>query len=192
MAMAHETGVRSGSSATTGSSNGSNGWSSIERRIPASNHLHRWQDGPMLERFTSGYEHYLRLEKEAGKPPAADSAADDEHAAVLELLVATMYADAMVSEQELDEIDRYGADHGWNTMSFSFVQNLGTATAKVRSAREVEGGLDALLADASNRITSPDVRRTVVAACRLIAEVDGATADAESEWIGTVAAAFGA
>ena len=146
----------------------------------------------MLERFKTGYEHYLGLEKAAGTPASTNPADDAEHAAVLELLVATMYADATVTKHELDEIDRYGAEHGWNTMTFSFVQHMGSATAKVRDAREVEGGIDALLADASRRITTPEVRGTVVAACRLIAEADGVTADEESSWIGSVAATFGA
>src|SRR6478752_608788 len=47
MAIAHDTGVRSGSSATTGSSNGSNGWSSIERRMPASKHGQRASAEPV-------------------------------------------------------------------------------------------------------------------------------------------------
>lgn len=86
----------------------------------------------MLERFRKGYEHYLGLERDARAIDSPDPAADDEHRAVLELLIATMFSNAVVSDAELAEIDRYGADRGWNTPSFSFVQALGSATARVR------------------------------------------------------------
>jgi len=152
----------------------------------------------MLHSFRAGYEHVrhrLGLDPDAayplGPPPDGSGPDDDEHRAVLELLVATMYVDATVTEPELHEIDQYGADHGWNTPTFSFVQAMGATTALVREARLADGGIDALLAGAAARITTPEVRTTVAEACRRVASADGTTDEAESAWIGKVRAALG-
>jgi hypothetical protein len=146
----------------------------------------------MLERFRKGYEHYLGLERDAAPIDSPDPAADDEHRAVLELLLATMFANAVVTDAELAEIDRFGADRGWNTPSFSFVQAMGAATARVRQARESDDGIAALLADASRRITDPTVRASVYRACLGVAQADGAADEDESAWLSSVAETFGA
>jgi len=140
----------------------------------------------VLDRFKAAYGRMLgRVDDEE---PTFSS--DDEHEAVLELLVATMFADANVTEAELDEIDAYGQDHGWNTPAFSFGQALGSATAKVRDAREAPDGTAALLAALSTRITTPGLRAEVPDACQLVASADGATVPAESAWLAQVEATF--
>ena len=144
----------------------------------------------MLERFTSGYHHvlrYLGVDQPSASP--ADPVAEAEHAAVLELLVATMLADGTVADLELVAINEYGERNGWNTPTFSFTQALGSATAKVRGARE-QGALADLLASASARITTPELRNEVPHACRLAAAADGETVETESAWLADVAAAF--
>lgn len=145
----------------------------------------------MLERFKAGYEHFLGLEPLPGVDSPTDPATDDEHRAVLELLIATTYADGLVTEIELGEIEVYAIEHGWDNGAFSFTQGLGPATARVRDARESPEGIDALIADASRRITNPATRSTVATACRLVAAADDATDDAEASFVAKVEAAFG-
>lgn len=144
----------------------------------------------MLERFKAGYQHYLGLEVVPGVDTPTDPAADDEHRAVLELLIATMYADGLVTESELGEIEVYGVEHGWDTATFSFSQGLGPATARVREARDAADGLDALVAEADDRITTPEIRAIVTQACRLVAAADETTDDAEASFVAKVQAAF--
>lgn len=154
----------------------------------------------MLERFKAGYEHLCGLHDPpltatgalplAGKSVEDDDGLIDQHEAVLELLVATMFADATVADREFQAIDAYGEEQGWNTPTFSFSQSLGSATAKVRDARETEGGLDALLAATAARITDPTLRNEAVHACRLVAAADGTTAESESAWLASVSAAL--
>lgn len=152
----------------------------------------------MLDRFKGSYgriQQYLGRathdDLPAGDDAGIDADADAEaHEAVLELLIATMFADRTVTEAELAEIERYGADQGWNTAAFSFGQAMGSATSTVRAARDQPGGLDALLASASRRITSADLRHEVPLACQQVAAADGATDEEESAWLASVAAAF--
>ncbi len=146
----------------------------------------------MLERFKAGYEHFLGLEPLPGVDSPTDPATDDQHRAVLELLIATMYADGLVSESELGEIEVFGIEHGWDNTAFSFSQGLGPATARVRDAREAPDGMDALIADVSSRITDPAIRATVAEACRLVAAADDTTDEAEASFVSKVDAAFGA
>jgi len=153
----------------------------------------------MLERFKGGYERIAQLPglerppgSEGGVAPNAAAGRATEHEAVLELLVATMFCDAMVTEHELLEIRRAGEEHGWNSSAFSFDQAMGTATAVVRDARERPDGLDELLAAASDRITTPELRAEAVEACRQVAAADGTTDPVESSWIQAVAKALSA
>lgn len=150
----------------------------------------------MLERFKGGYERTVRVPGLQWSADSADDVAVDESGsaaereAVLELLVATMFSDALVTEDELSAIQRAGEEHGWNTSAFSFDQAMGAATAVVRDAREQPNGLDQLLASASRRITTPDLRAEVVEACRQVAVADGTTDPAESAWLRAVAERF--
>ena len=146
----------------------------------------------MPNQFKAGYERMLGFLGLADPQPETEPAAgsDDEHRAVLELLVATMFADRTVTERELAAIDRFGDEQGWNTPAFSFTQAMGSATAKVRDALGVDGGLDELLASAAARITTPEVRNEVVHACRAVAAADGTTDEPESAWLASVAEAM--
>lgn len=123
--------------------------------------------------------------------PTASQGSADEHLAVLELLVATMYADGTLALSEGDQIAAFGAEHGWNTPAFSFDQGFGTAVARVRSAREEgSGGLDALLAETDGRITTPAIRAEIAAACRAVADADGTTQPDEESWLALVDKTF--
>jgi uncharacterized tellurite resistance protein B-like protein len=150
-------------------------------------------EAPMPEGFRHSYE---RMRTFLGlvelDPPSSEDlrSGNDEHDAVLELLVATMYVDRKVTERELDAIERMGDEHGWSTESTSFGQALGQATSRVRDALEREGGVEALLASASDRITAAEVRSEIVGACRSIARADGITDQAESAWLAQVTKAF--
>ena len=144
----------------------------------------------MFDRFRHGWEHYLGLVETLPDADRADRSHDDEHLAVLELLVATMLADTLQTDAELHEIDRFGDEQHWNGPGFSFVQSMGATVAKVRAARLAEGGTAALLTDASSRITTPEVRSSIVGACELVAAADGARQPAEADWLRAVDRAF--
>ena len=64
--------------------------------------------------------------------------ADLEHEAAVELLLLVMMSDHHVSDDELDEIRHISDDSGWETDTFSFDQYLGTAMAKVRTAKALD------------------------------------------------------
>lgn len=152
----------------------------------------------MLDRFKVGYEQALEFiglsdsADDARSHPVGDPDQDhDAHRAVLELLVATMFVDGTVTDDELDEIRRSGDDHGWTTSAFSFDQAMGTAIFRVRDAREQEPTLRGLVASASDRIVDPELRAAVVGACRQVAGADGTTDATESTWLTEVGAAFG-
>jgi hypothetical protein len=97
-----------------------------------------------------------------------------QHAAVVELLVLAVFADQSVDVSELEALDNFDASHAdWDEGPFSIQQYLSTATNKVRSALDEEGGADRLLTDAISRITSPSLREAAVGYCEEILRVDG-------------------
>lgn len=141
----------------------------------------------VFERFTAAYRHLLG--RDADEEPTFSS--DAEHEAVLELLVATMFANGTVSEDELREIDQLVAEHDWGSPTFSFSQSFGSAVAEVRDALDRPEGLTSLLAPLSDRITTPGLRAEVHDACAMVAHSDGTTDQAESTWLDQVRATFG-
>ena len=142
----------------------------------------------MLERFIEGYGAIMDAARSTVANPTPELA--DERRAVLEVLVATMLADGLVTEDEIGGIERFGEEQGWDAPSFSFTQEWSQAVAKVRTLREQPEGLAALLPDASARIEDPEVRNLVASACSILAAADGDTDVAESEWIGRVRITF--
>ncbi|MBX3286020.1 MAG: TerB family tellurite resistance protein [Actinobacteria bacterium] len=145
----------------------------------------------MPKRFADAYDHlrsYLGLVDDATPEPGPGD--DDEHRAVLEVLVATMLVDGTVREGEFDEIERIGRERGWNSQTFSFTQGLGAAVAAARDARDADPSMAALLRSARQRITTPEVRTQIVEACRTVATSDGETAPTEATWLHEVAKAF--
>ena len=142
----------------------------------------------MLERFIEGYGAVLDAARSTAANPTPEQA--DERRAVLEVMVATMLADGLVTEAEIDAIDRFGEDQGWDAPAFSFSQEWGQAVARARDRRSEPDGLDRLLAEADQRIATPEVRNVVASACTVLARADGATDEAESDWISKVRATF--
>jgi hypothetical protein len=107
----------------------------------------------------------------------------DQHAAVVELLVLTVFADPTVDLAELDALDAFDASHAdWDDGPFSIQQYLPTATAAVRAALDQPDGRDRLLADISIRITTPALRDATVGYCEDLVAVDGTT-DQEREFL---------
>jgi uncharacterized tellurite resistance protein B-like protein len=115
--------------------------------------------------------------------------ADQEHQAVIELLLLVMMADRHITDDELDEIRAISDDSGWESATFSFDQYLGEAMAKVRSAVAAHD-TDALLDDIDDRIVSSVLRQSLFSAARDVAGVDHDIAPEEESLLGQVAARF--
>ena len=121
----------------------------------------------------------------------AISADDDEHMAVVELLVLTAFADRLVRQSELESIDHLDDSHAdWETPTFSVEQAVGPAMARVRSAIATDGGEAALLTEISGRIHTQDLRREVPELCLAVATVDSDLSAEEQEFLDHVRAAF--
>ena len=134
----------------------------------------------MRERLARIFEHL---------PVAAT--ADREHEAAVELLLLVIMVDGRISGDELDEIRAITVDQGFETATFSFDQHLGEAVAKVRGALARPDGVEQLLDDISDRISSQVLRSSLFAAARDVALADHDLADDEHEILGQIAARFG-
>lgn len=121
---------------------------------------------------------------------AVHATADNEHEAAVELLLLMMLMDDRVSEGELDEIRTIASDSGWESDTFSFDQHLGPAMAKVRTAM-ANGGVDALVDDIDQRVTSTVLRASLFSAARDVAGVDRSLSPAEENLLAQLAARFG-
>ena len=115
--------------------------------------------------------------------------ADQEHQAVIELLLLVMMADRHITDDELDEIRAISDDSGWESATFSFDQYLGEAMAKVRSAVAAHD-TDTLLDDIDARIVSSVLRQSLFSAARDVAGIDHDIAPEEESLLGQVAARF--
>jgi uncharacterized tellurite resistance protein B-like protein len=115
--------------------------------------------------------------------------ADQEHQAVIELLLLVMMADRHITDDELDEIRVISDDSGWESATFSFDQYLGEAMAKVRSAVAAHD-TETLLDDIDGRIVSSVLRQSLFSAARDVAGVDHDIAPEEESLLGQVAARF--
>jgi hypothetical protein len=114
-----------------------------------------------------------------------------QHEAFLELLVLAMYADRKVSQQELDALEAFEAEHGdWEDGAFAIGQYLGVAVSKVRTAIASGGATDELLAEIGRRITTPALRQEACDACAALIRADGDTG-AETDLLGRVRAVLG-
>jgi uncharacterized tellurite resistance protein B-like protein len=117
--------------------------------------------------------------------------ADREHEAAIELLLLVILVDGRISGDELDEIRAITVDQGFETPTFSFDQHLGEAVAKVRAALGRPDGVDELLDDISERISSQVLRASLFTAARDVALADHDLAEDEHELLGQIAARFG-
>lgn len=98
----------------------------------------------------------------------------DQHKAAVDLLVLTVYCNGNVSQEELDGLDRFDADHtDWDSGAFSVSQYLPEAVSRVRRDLEQPGGEQALLREAASRITTPALRDETGTACTALAASDG-------------------
>lgn len=117
--------------------------------------------------------------------------ADREHEAAVELLLLVILVDGRISGDELDEIRAITVDQGFESPTFSFDQHLGEAVGKVRNALGTPEGIEALLDDISERISSQVLRSSLFAAARDVALADHDLAEDEHELLGQIAARFG-
>lgn len=122
---------------------------------------------------------------------AVHATADREYEAFLELLLLVMMIDGKVSTDELDEIRAIAQDHGLETDTFSLDQHLGPASARVRGALAEAGGVDGLLDEISERVTSKVLRASLVAAANDVATADELVDDDESTLLMAIKSRFG-
>ncbi len=115
--------------------------------------------------------------------------ADEEHEAVLDLLVLVMFVDGTVREGETDEIEAIVADYGWENERFSVRQHLGPAAARVRAAVGAKE-VDAFLADIDRRIVNTVLRAAVHAVARDVADADGSRSAEEDRLLGQISQRF--
>lgn len=114
-----------------------------------------------------------------------------EHEAAVDLLVLTVFANREVSQDELDELNRFDAEHSnWDAGAFSVGQYLPEALAKVRNAIEVDDGENRILTDSAARITTPALRTEIAEACASLAS-KGGTDQAESAFLTRLRSALG-
>lgn len=115
--------------------------------------------------------------------------ADQEHEAVIELLLLVMVADRHITSEEIDAIRSISNDSGWESQTFSFDQYVGQAMAKVRHAL-ADGTVDSLIDDIDLRITSSVLRQSLFSAAREVAGIDHEIDEEEASLLGQVAARF--
>ena len=124
-------------------------------------------------------------------PLSGYSDAVEEHRAVVDLLVLTVYCDHRISQEELDALDRFGDVHAsWGSGAFSLEQYLSSAVAKVRSALGSPGGVDRIISEAAAAITTPALRAQTPEACAGVAALDGVD-PSETEFVQRVRDALG-
>ena len=107
----------------------------------------------------------------------------EEHQAVVELLALAAFADASVTDAELDDLASFDATHGsWDDEGFSVLQHLPVAIAHARSGQST-------VAELAGRITDPGLRAEALKAVTELLAVDGVTIE-ESAFLTEVRAAL--
>jgi len=102
------------------------------------------------------------------------SQVDEEHQAIVDLLVLTVYADERVSQEEMEALARFDVEHqDWDGGDFSVAEYLGPSIAKVRTAVGSPQEVDQLLTEAAAKITTPALREAVPGYCEGVAQADG-------------------
>src|SRR3954465_14659956 len=102
------------------------------------------------------------------------SQVDEEHQAVVDLLVLTVYADERVSQEEMEALARFDVEHqDWDGGDFSVTEYLGPSTAKVRAAVASPREVDQFLTEVAAKITPPALREAVPGYCEAVAQADG-------------------
>src|SRR3954465_13874318 len=87
------------------------------------------------------------------------SQGDEEHQAVVDLLVLTVYADERVSQEEMEALARFDVEHqDWDGGDFSGAECLGPSIAKVRGVASSPLQTEQLLTEVTAKITTPALR----------------------------------
>lgn len=116
------------------------------------------------------------------------AASDEEHLAVLELLLLVALADGLVGADETDCIRDEVEGGGWESDTFSYQGRLGPAMARVRA---LPGGeRDTAIARLVATITSPALRAGALVACKAVAAADGRTDPQEAGALAIIERAF--
>lgn len=87
---------------------------------------------------------------------------NEEHQAVVDLLVLTLYADERVSQEELEALAQFDMDHtDWDGADFSVTEYLGSSIAKVRAAVSSPQLTEQLLVEVTAKVITPSLRAAV-------------------------------
>ena len=148
---------------------------SVDRRVPGRSLVtKRCPDSisaEMLERLHSQFSNVKQHTDEVA-----------EHKAVVDLLVLTAFSDRRITQQELDQLKNFDANHvSWDAGSFSVTQYLPRAIAKVRAALDNTDSRDRLLSDTVSRLTTPAARQEAVTACTALVDADRRSIDHQSQ-----------
>ena len=99
---------------------------------------------------------------------------NEEHQAIVDLLVLTLYADERVSQEELEALAQFDLDHAdWDGADFSVTEYLGSSIAKVRAAVSSPLQTDQLLVEVAAKVKTPALRAAVPGYCEALAHADG-------------------
>jgi hypothetical protein len=106
---------------------------------------------------------------------------NEEHQAVVDLLVLTLYADERVSQEELEALAQFDLEHAdWDGADFSVTEYLGPSIAKVRAAVSSPQLTEQLLVEVAAKITTPALRAAVPGYCEALAQADGQLSSGEA------------
>ena len=120
------------------------------------------------------------------------SEVDEEHQAIVDLLVLTVYADERVSQEEMEALARFDVEHqDWDGGDFSVTEYLGPSIAKVRAAVGSPLDTDQLLRDVAAKVTTPALRSAVPGYCEAVAQADGQLSANEAGIIAKIRQALG-
>ncbi|HET7487218.1 MAG TPA: hypothetical protein VFJ85_04770 [Acidimicrobiales bacterium] len=117
-------------------------------------------------------------------------ASDEEHLAVLELMLLVALADGLLAVDELDRIRDEVEGGEWETSTFNYRSSLGPAMAHVRAV--ATGDRPAEVRRLVGEIRSPALRQEAVAACRAVAGADGQVTGDEASLVAEVERLAGA
>jgi hypothetical protein len=116
---------------------------------------------------------------------------EDEHEAIVDLLVLTVYSDRKISQEELDALDQFDLDHAdWDSGAFSVGQYLPVSVSRVRSAMDVDGGAEQMLAQVAGRLSDPSMKALALESCEAIASQQSAD-PRETDFVAHVREALG-
>ncbi len=109
------------------------------------------------------------------------SPVNEEHQAVVDLLVLTLYADERVSQEELEALAQFDVEHSdWDGADFSVTEYLGPSIAKVRAAVSSPQLTEQLLVEVAAKIVTPALRAAVPGYCEALAQADGEVSSGEA------------